>query len=289
MKPSELEAWLNSPRRRPLVMGVLNVTPDSFSDGGLYLSPEDAAERVGQMIDEGADWIDIGGESTRPGSEPVEASEQWQRVGPAVTAAASAGVVVSIDTTNAEVAERAMGDGASIVNDVTAGRADPEMPGVMANAQAAVLMHMQGTPRDMQEAPAYDNVVAEVSQHLQGRVAIVEAAGLAPHRILLDPGIGFGKTLHHNLELLAATSELAGLGHPLLVGTSRKRFIGALTGQSRADQRQFGTAATVAWAVANGASVMRVHDVRAMREVVDVTVSPKPIVSDTSWIHRCNG
>lgn len=253
-------------------MGICNTTPDSFSDGGHFLTPSDARDRVRAMADEGADWIDVGGESTRPGSEPVDAGEQWKRVRPAIEAAAGFELVCSIDTTSAEVARRALDSGATVVNDVSAGRFDREMPAVMATAKAVVLMHMLGSPRTMQQSPAYDDVVAEVRAHLHARAATVESLGLDRHRILLDPGIGFGKTLEHNLALLRNLDAFTG-DYPLLIGTSRKRFIGELTGVSNASDRVFGTAATVALAVAAGASVVRVHDVKAMRQVVDVTVA----------------
>lgn len=271
MTPTELDAWLVDPSRRPLVMGVLNVTPDSFSDGGRFLDAVAAGERVRQMIDEGADWIDVGGESTRPGSEPVSANEQIQRVLPAIEAAAKQEVVVSIDTASAAVARAALSAGASLVNDVTAGRGDPEMFAVMATAKASVLMHMQGEPRTMQASPHYADVTAEVEQHLLDRTAAAEAAGVQRSRLLLDPGIGFGKTKAHNLILLRDLRRLASHGYPLLLGTSRKGFIGTITNEPIADQRQFGTAATTAWGIANGAAVVRVHDVRAMRQTVDMT------------------
>lgn len=267
MAPDDLDAWLDDPQRRPIIVGILNATPDSFSDGGLYLSPDAARDRVRQMIDDGADWIDVGGESTRPGSESVDADEQIRRVMPAVEAGVTAGVVVSIDTTSAAVARPAMSAGASVVNDVAAGRDDPDMPAAMAEAKAVVLMHRLGDSKTMQDDPRYDDVVAEVEAFLLERAV---AIGVEPRRVLLDPGIGFGKTVRHNLQLLAATRRLADLGHPLLVGASRKRFLGTITNQPDADKRQFSTAATVAWSVANGASAIRVHDVREMREVRDV-------------------
>jgi dihydropteroate synthase len=268
--PEELPAWLDDPRRRPVVVGILNATPDSFSDGGLYLDPDAAAHRVRTMIDEGADWIDVGGESTRPGSSPVDPDEQIRRVIPAVDAGVRGGVVVSIDTSWARVAKAALEAGAGIVNDVTAGRADDRMPGVMATATAVVLMHMRGTPQTMQQSPKYDDVVADVETFLLDRAA---AVGLAERHVLLDPGIGFGKTLDHNLALLRALPRLASHGRPLFVGTSRKRFIGDLTCIGAAADRGFGTAATVAWSVAHGASAVRVHDVAEMRQVVDVVAA----------------
>ena len=251
-------------------MGILNVTPDSFSDGGKYLEAGDATRHVEQMLSDGADWIDVGGESTRPGSESVNAEEQLRRVLPAIEAAAKRDVVVSIDTSSAAVARAALDAGACVVNDVTAGRADSAMLGVMATARACCLMHMLGTPKTMQQSPAYDDVVAEVEAHLIARADAAVAAGVEEHRILLDPGIGFGKSTAHNLALLRATPRLAKLGFPLLIGTSRKRFLGEITNEPDAAKRQFGTAATVALAVRDGASVVRVHDVRAMRQVVDV-------------------
>ncbi len=230
MPPDDLDAWLDDPNRRPVIVGILNATPDSFSDGGIYLSPQAAADRVAAMIDEGADWIDVGGESTRPGSDPVDADEQIRRVLPAVEAGVKAGVVVSIDTTKAVVARVALEAGACIVNDVAAGRDDAEMPAVMREARAVVLMHMLGTPRTMQKDPQYDDVVGEVEAFLLDRVKDV---GVESRRAMLDPGIGFGKTLEHNLALLRATRRLASLGHPLLVGPSRKRFIGTIDGRTR--------------------------------------------------------
>lgn len=271
MTPQELETWLAAPNRRPLVMGVLNVTPDSFSDGGRYLDATAASERARQMIDEGVDWIDVGGESTRPGSEPVSPDEQIRRVLPAIDAAARQEVVVSIDTTSARVAREALSAGAGIINDVTAGRGDPEMFPVMAGAKACVLMHMQGEPRTMQQAPHYEDVTAEVETHLINQAAAAEAAGVDRSRILIDPGIGFGKTQEHNLQILRDLRRLSSHGYPLLLGTSRKRFIGTITNEPQADQRQFGTAATIAWGIANGAAVVRVHDVRAMKQVVEMT------------------
>ena len=272
MTPQDLESWLDDDAaRRPLVMGVLNVTPDSFSDGGQHLAPAAAAERARQMIDEGADWIDVGGESTRPGGEAVSVDEQRRRVLPVVEALRPLDVVLSIDTTRAAVARDALAAGASVVNDTAAATADADMPAVMAAAAAVVLMHMRGTPATMSALADYADVTAEVADYLQARIAAVAAAGVDRRRVLLDPGIGFAKTTAHNLQLLRDLPRLASLGRPLLVGTSRKRFIGEITGEPDAGRRIFGTAATVAWSVANGASVVRVHDVRAMRQVVDMT------------------
>ena len=271
MRPDELEPWLRDADRRPLVMGVLNVTPDSFSDGGRFLEPAAAVERARQMVAEGADWIDVGGESTRPGSRAIPVDEQLRRVLPVVAALRPLNVVVSVDTTRAAVAREVLAAGACVVNDVTAATADADMPAVMAAATAVVLMHMRGTPATMGALAEYGDVTAEVADYLQARAVAVESAGTDRRRILLDPGIGFAKDLQHNLQLLRDLPRLAGHGRPLLVGTSRKRFIGEITGEPDAEKRIFGTAATVAWAVANGAAVLRVHDVRAMRQVVDMT------------------
>ena len=269
MRPDEIDAWLDDPRRPTLVMGVLNVTPDSFSDGGHHATPHAAADAAKRMADDGADWLDVGGESTRPGSDPVDEVEQIRRVLPAIEAAAKLDLVVSVDTTRAAVARAALDAGASVVNDVSAAQDDPAMFAVMATARAAILMHMKGTPRDMQRDPAYADVVAEVESHLLARCRAAEAAGVP--RLLIDPGIGFGKTLQHNLDLLHALPRLAAHDRPILIGASRKRFLGVLTNEPVAERRVMGTAATVAWSVLHGAAVVRVHDVRAMRQVIDVT------------------
>ncbi len=256
---------------RPLVMGVLNVTPDSFSDGGQFLAPESALAQARRMCAEGADIIDIGGESTRPGSEPVSADEEMRRVLPVVEAlAASSDVPISIDTQKAAVAAAALEAGAQIINDTSALRTDPDMAAVAARADAAlVLMHMQGTPRTMQADPAYGEVVADVKAWLAERLERATAAGIPPDRLIVDPGFGFGKTLLHNLELLRRLGELHGLGRPLLVGTSRKSMLGAIL-KARAGERLSATLATVACAVMAGCHIVRVHDVRPALEVVKV-------------------
>jgi dihydropteroate synthase len=258
-------------------MGVLNVTPDSFSDGGRFLSPEAAVRRVGEMVAEGADWIDVGGESTRPGSQSVPGEEQIRRVLPAIRVAVECDVVVSIDTTRADVAEAALDAGASIVNDISAGRDDPAMlPLVAERGAAVVLMHMQGTPATMQLAPRYDDVVGEVFEFLAQRRDAAVQAGVTRERILLDPGIGFGKTTEHNLRLMRELRRFRELGQPLLVGTSRKRFIGEVTERPDPADRLLGTAATVSWSIANGAAVVRVHDVSEMRQVLRMTEAMMP-------------
>jgi dihydropteroate synthase len=255
----------------PAVMGVVNVTPDSFSDGGLYLDPAAAIARGRELAAEGADLLDVGGESTRPGSDPVSAGVELDRVLPVIEGLVGAGAApVSVDTMKAEVARQALAAGASFVNDVTALRHDPEMAGVIAEAGVPVcLMHMLGTPKTMQQDPRYQDVVAEVSEFLLERAAAAEAAGVPRDLICLDPGIGFGKTLDHNLELLAHLERLAGLGYPLLIAVSRKRFLGAITGRGEADRLAATIAANVA-ALERGAWMFRVHDVRPNREALDV-------------------
>lgn len=249
-------------------MGVLNLTPDSFSDGGQFLAPAAAADHARLMCDQGADIIDIGAESTRPGSGRVPADQQIERVLPVLQAIGGRlPAALSIDTTRAAVAKVALDQGTSIVNDISAGRDDPELlPLVASHGAAVILMHMQGDPATMQAAPQYRDVVAEVADFLRQRHAAAEEAGIPTERILLDPGIGFGKTVEHNLELLRRLPALKELGRPLVVGTSRKGFVGRITGEQQ--PRLFGTAATVAWSVANGAAVVRVHDVQPMRLVV---------------------
>jgi len=270
MAPSGLNLWLGSDLRPPLVMGVINLTPDSFSDGGRLSGPDEAADYAQQLLDAGADWLDVGGESTRPGALAVPPQEQIRRTIPAIAAIRRRlDVVISIDTTNAQVAQQAVDSGANLVNDVSAGRNDAEMLPLIARLRLpVVLMHMQGDPQTMQLAPSYRDVTAEVSAFLLHRRDQAVLAGIDPGRILLDPGIGFGKTTAHDLQLLHDTFALAKLGHPLLVGPSRKRFIGEIIGQRRPDQRVFGTAAVVAWCVANGAAVVRVHDVGPISQVV---------------------
>lgn len=251
-------------------MGILNVTPDSFSDGGLFVDPEKAVAHGLRMVEEGADVVDVGGESTRPGSAPVAAAVEIERVLPIIRALkARADVAVSIDTKKPEVAEAALAAGAEIVNDVSGLRYDPRLAAVAAKAGAAlVIMHSRGTPADMQSNPAhleYADVVQDVAAELATAVEVALAAGVSRERIWLDPGIGFAKTAAQNLELIARLAELAAAGYPLLVGPSRKSFIGAITG-ARAGERTGGTAAAVAIAVLNGARAVRVHDVAVMRQ-----------------------
>jgi dihydropteroate synthase len=255
---------------RTLVMGVLNVTPDSFSDGGRYAAPEAAIARGRQLLGDGADLLDVGGESTRPGSQPVPADEQWRRIGPVVEALAREDrALVSVDTSSAEVARRALGAGAAIVNDVTA-LGDPAMAGVVAGAGAGlVLMHMRGTPADMQRDPRYADATAEVREFLARRMEAAEAAGIARERVALDPGIGFGKAARHSLELLARLATLTALGRPVLVGASRKSLIGQIL-DLPVDQRLEGSLAAAAIAVYQGARIIRAHDVAATAKAVRV-------------------
>lgn len=250
-------------------MGVVNVTPDSFSDGGRFLDAGAAVAHGTSLEADGADVVDVGGESTRPGAEPVAVAEELARVVPVVEALArQSRVAISIDTTKSAVAAAALEAGATIVNDVSAGRFDPDILGVTADAGAGyVAMHMLGEPRTMQEAPRYDDVVGEVVAFLEQRLEAARAAGVADDRIMADPGIGFGKTLEHNLTLLAHLDRLvAALGVPVLVGTSRKAFIGKLL-DLPVEEREEGTLATVVWAMVKGAAMVRVHDVRAAARV----------------------
>jgi dihydropteroate synthase len=256
---------------RTLVMGILNVTPDSFSDGGRFFGARAAIDRGIGMVEEGADIVDVGGESTRPGSDPVPMDEELRRTVPIVERlAASVPVPVSIDTRKPQVAAAALDAGATIVNDISGGR-DPEMFDIVKGAGAGmVLMHMKGEPRTMQEAPRYDDVVADVKEYLRERIEAAEFAGIEPERLAIDPGLGFGKELEHNLALLHHIDTLFTLGRPVLVGPSRKRFIGTLLGDLPPEQRVEGTAGVVAWLAARGTHIVRVHDVTEMVRVVRV-------------------
>jgi dihydropteroate synthase len=270
MSPAEFHAWLQAPARRTLVMGVLNVTPDSFSDGGRFSDQEIAIAHGREMGTKGAAIIDIGGESTRPGSQPVPEAEQIRRIVPVVRAlSGQIPALLSIDTTRAAVAEAALEAGAHLVNDISGGVDDPALlPMVARRAVPIVLMHMQGTPATMQLNPTYADVVGEILQFLRDRIATAESIGIDRSSILIDPGIGFGKRMGHNLELLRRLGEFRSVGRPMVVGVSRKGFIGRITGEDLASGRRFGTAAAVAWAVANGAAIVRVHDVEPMAQVV---------------------
>jgi len=260
---------------RPLIMGILNVTPDSFSDGGRFLQTEAAVARGLQMLEAGADILDIGGESTRPGAEPVSADEEAARVIPVIEAlrVRRDDALLSVDTCKAAVARAALAAGARIVNDVSACTADPAMIEIVrAGGAGVVLMHMRGTPRTMQDDPQYDDVVAEVGQYLEARAAALEAGGVARERIAVDPGIGFGKTLAHNLRLLARLDTLLARGRPVVVGLSRKRFLGLLT-ERGVEQRLAGSLAGLCWCVSHGVQVMRVHDVEESRDAARVVAA----------------
>jgi dihydropteroate synthase len=258
---------------RPRIMGVVNVTPDSFSDGGDFLDAEAAIEHGLRLIDEGADLIDVGGESTRPGAAPVSVEEELDRVAHVVEALAAAGGLVSIDTSKAPVAAGAIEAGAVIVNDVTA-LGDPAMAAVASQHQVGlVLMHMQGRPQTMQTEPKYEDVVGEVSSFLVERAALAEAAGVERSSVAIDPGIGFGKTVDHNLLLLRDLGVFADLGYPLLVGTSRKSFLGKITGRPAPGDRDLASAVSVALAIERGADIVRVHNVLACREAALLTLA----------------
>jgi len=257
--------------KRTCLMGILNVTPDSFSDGGDHSDTASAVEHAMRMAEEGADIIDIGGESTRPGAARVDLDVEMKRVVPVIRVLSKKiKVPISVDTSKSEVARAAIAEGAVIVNDITALRGDAGMAGVIAAGGASViLMHMKGEPGTMQDDPVYGDVMKEISAYLVESIYRAEMAGIDPDSIAIDPGIGFGKLTGHNLEILRRLAELKVLGKPILVGTSRKSFIGELTGREP-EKRAFGTAASVAVAIMNGADMIRVHDVGEMRDVAQV-------------------
>ncbi len=257
------------------IMGVVNVTPDSFSDGGRYLDAGAAIAHALELEAEGADILDIGGESTRPGADPVPEAEELRRVLPVIEGLIAAGCAaqLSIDTSKAGVAARALQAGATLVNDVTAFRGDPEIADVAAAAGAeCCLMHMLGTPRTMQRDPRYDDVVTDIKAFLEDRMSFATGRGIPQDRIMLDPGIGFGKTVEHNLELLRRLGELVELGRPVVIGTSRKSFLGKITGRE-VDDRLATTVATNVLAYERGANVFRVHDVGPVRDALIVTAA----------------
>jgi len=272
--------WSNVCGARPAVMGVVNVTPDSFSDGGRYLDPQVAIAHGLELVEAGADLLDVGGESTRPGAEPVDAAEELRRVVPVVAGlVAASDIPVSIDTTKSAVAAAAIDAGAVIVNDVSAGRVDPAILEVAAAGGVGyIAMHMLGEPRTMQDEPQYDDVVVEVGDFLLERLEAARAAGLSDAALAADPGIGFGKTVAHNLALLARLDELAErCSVPVVVGTSRKRFLGSILrdtageeGEPTAALRDDGTLATVVWCLDHGAQIVRVHDVRPAARAVQL-------------------
>ena len=269
---------------RTLVMGVLNVTPDSFSDGGRYLNPDAAVVRALEIQADGADILDIGGESTRPGSKRISADEELRRILPVLEdLRGQLKIPISVDTTKAEVAEAAAGAGAEIVNDGTALRGDPRLAEVARRRKLAlILMHMRGEPRSMQKGPFARDVMRDVTSGLRAAVARARRAGIEKTQIILDPGIGFGKSYAQNFELLARLPELARLGFPLLVGTSRKAFIGQALGGAPESERAWGTAATVTASILGGAHIVRVHDVAEMAQVAriaDGILQPHPVAA----------
>lgn len=255
---------------RPRIMGILNLTPDSFSDGGLWTDPERALRHAMEMVEQGADLVDIGGESTRPGADSVSTQEELDRVMPLVArVAAESGVPVSIDTSKPEVMREAVAAGAGLINDVFALRQDGALEAAAALGVPVCLMHMQGQPRDMQSRPEYANVVADVRQFLAERAAACVEAGIAESRIIVDPGFGFGKTLQHNLDLLNGLAAVAELGFPVLAGLSRKSMLGAITGRDSGDRIAASVAAALL-AVQNGAAIVRVHDVAETSDALKV-------------------
>ncbi len=257
--------------KRTLVMGILNVTPDSFSDGGLYNRLDKALDHAERMVEDGADIIDVGGESSRPGSEPVHESTELERVLPIIEKLAKkVKIPISIDTYKASVAERALDAGASMVNDISA-LEDPKMASVVAKfAVPIILMHKQGNPKDMQVNPSYSPLIPEIIAYLQSRIQLAVDQGIKSDQIIIDPGIGFGKTTDHNLEILHDLRKFKFLNKPILIGTSRKSFIGKVLNLP-VEERLEGTAATVAIAIANGADIIRVHDVKEMKRVALMT------------------
>jgi dihydropteroate synthase len=275
------------------LMGVVNVTPDSFSDGGRYLDHAAAVAHGRELAEQGADWLDVGGESTRPGADPVPEDEERRRVVPVLEDLAGL-VPLSIDTSKLGVARAALDAGATLVNDVTAFRAAPDLAALVAERGAqCILMHMLGEPRTMQVDPRYDDVVSDVKAFLAERLAFAVAEGVREDRVMLDPGIGFGKTLEHNLELIRRLDEIAALGRPVVIGTSRKSFLGRLTGRE-VDDREAATVASNVLAYERGARVFRVHDVAPVRDallVTAATVSPPwpPTTPTTTSSTRTTG
>lgn len=267
---------------RTLIVGVINVTPDSFSDGGLFWDAEHAVAQGLALADEGADILDVGGESTRPNSEPTSVDEEIKRTVPVIEAlAAQSRAVISIDTSKALVASAALDAGATIINDVTALRGDPAMAALAASSGAGlILMHMLGTPRTMQQNPHYDDVVAEVKDFLAQRAQVARDAGVAAERIIVDPGIGFGKAPEHNLALIRGLGELSELGYPVLLGASRKAFIGAITGKQRPDDRLWGSVGVHVLGAALGADLVRVHEVAPYKDALAMSdaVMASPVI-----------
>jgi dihydropteroate synthase len=258
--------------KKTYIMGVLNVTPDSFSDGSLYFNKDRAVQHALKLVEDGADIIDIGGESTRPGSEPVSAEEEIRRTVPVIKAISKEiKVPISIDTYKSEVARCALDAGASIVNDISGLRFDPEMPKVAAKyGVPAIIMHIKGRPKDMQQNPVYEALIPEIMDYLRISIGLANKFGIPDDKIIIDPGIGFGKTFEHNLEIIKNLKEFTLLGKPVAVGVSRKAFIGKILGDVPSSERLEGTAAAVAISIFNGANIVRVHDVKEMARVAKV-------------------
>lgn len=258
--------------KKTYLMGILNVTPDSFFDGGKYFSVKSAVDRALQMIDEGADIIDVGGESTRPGAEPITVDEELKRVIPVIESLSKkVSIPLSIDTYKARVAELAIQAGATIVNDISGLRFDPEMPEIISKYKVpVVIMHIKGTPRDMQKNPSYNALIPEIIEYLRESIVIAKKAGVQENMIIIDPGIGFGKLPEHNLEIIKKLKDFTNLGKPLLIGVSRKSFIGKVLNDAPPEERLEGTAAAVVASILNGANIVRVHDVGYMYKVLKV-------------------
>ena len=263
--------------KKTYIMGVLNITPNSFSDAGLYFDKSAAIERANQMVDEGSDIIDIGGESTRPGSEPISIEEELRRTIPVIEAIANKiNVPISIDTYKSEVAKVALNAGASMVNDISGFRFDPRMPEVVSKYKVpVVIMHMRGRPQDMQQNPVYEALIPEIMDYFRIGIKIATGAGISEDKIIIDPGIGFGKTFDHNLEIINNLHEFTVLEKPILIGPSRKAFIGKILGDVPVAERLEGTAAVVAISIMNGANMIRVHDVKEMAKVAKVADAVK--------------
>lgn len=261
----------------PRIMGILNLTPDSFSDGGLFIKLEDAVAHGKRMVEEGAEIIDVGGESTRPGSDRVDSAIQIQRVVPVIEALKATlpkNCAISIDTTSSRVAEQAIKYGATIVNDISGGQDDPDMFDLLARTHVQyILMHMQGTPKTMQDNPVYDQVVEEILMFFKERIAAAGRAGVSESQIMLDPGIGFGKRREDNLTIIKELQRFVETGHPIVLGTSRKRFMGAICGETDAIELLGATVATTVWGALAGVQVFRVHDVKPNRQALDVTLA----------------
>ena len=270
----KLEYWLKNRKNNILIMGVVNVTPDSFSDGGLYFKPRDALEHAKKLISEGADILDIGGESTRPGSDPVSVQEEIDRTIPLIESIKSfnPNCVVSIDTYKSEVAEKAILAGASMVNDISGLTFDPNMVDLVVNYRLPiVIMHMKGTPKNMQNNPKYDNLLLEINNFFKKQIKFAKSKGVRNYQIILDPGIGFGKSFDDNFEIIKNLDFINSLGYPVLIGTSKKAFIGDILDNAPVGDRLFGTAATISIGINNGARIIRVHDVYKMKQVAIVT------------------